>query len=481
MGVGHATEPLLNLRHTKIVATLGPASKEPATVRDLLAAGVDVVRLNFSHGDHESHAAAYREVRAAARALGRPVAVLADLCGPKIRVGRLAGGEVELRNGETVTLTTRDVVGAPGLIPSQYAGLPQDVTPGCRVLLADGLMELRVEAVASDEVNCFVVHGGVLRDHKGINLPGTPVSAPALTVKDHDDALFAIELGVDFVALSFVRRAADIAELRTLLPPGSSARLIAKIEKPEAMDCIEEIVATADGIMIARGDLGVELDPEAVPIAQLRLLELSCAHAKPAIVATQMLESMTHEPLPTRAEVSDVATAVFSEADAVMLSAETASGNYPVRAVTMMDRIARRAETRSWHAGLGVGPGEAASSLRGPLRVAAARATAQLARDLRVPCILVFSLGGSTASLVAAMRPTAPILAVTSRETTWRQMSLLWGVIPVLREDARPEGIHELARELTLGMGLGAPGQYVLALSGFGRAENPPAITMVEL
>jgi len=471
---------VLKRRRTKIVATLGPSSSDPDTVRALIEAGVDVVRLNFSHGDHAGHAAAYATVRAAAAELERPVAVLADLCGPKIRVGRLEGGAIQLVTGTEVTVTTRDVVGADGLIPSQYAGLPGDVVAGSRVLLADGLMELSVVAVAGDEVRCRVVHGGTLKDHKGINLPGTAVSAPALTEKDRVDARFALGLGVDFLALSFVRDAADLDELRALLPPGSPARLIAKIEKPEAMERIEAIVGAADGLMVARGDLGVELDPEAVPIAQLRLLELARAHGKPAIVATQMLESMVADPQPTRAEVSDVATAVFSGADAIMLSAETASGRHPVRVVQMMDRIARRAEGHQWSANLAAQPAPGPVPERLSLRHAAARATAQLARDLRVRCVLVVSAGGATAELVAAMRPSAPILAVTPSEAAYRQMNLLWGVVPIHR-DAGPQDLPRLATELAGGLGLGEPGQHVLALSGFGGAANPPSLTVLEI
>ena len=474
-----APTPVLKQRRTKIVATLGPASSDPATVRELIAAGVDVVRLNFSHGDHAGHAAAYARVREAAAELERPVAVLADLCGPKIRVGKLAGGAVELEAGTEVTVTARDVLGTPGVIPSQYDGLPGDVAPGSRVLLADGRMELRVLEVAGDDVRCIVVHGGTLGEHKGINLPGTPVSAPALTEKDRADARFAVGLGVDFLALSFVRDAADLDQLRALLPPSSPTRLIAKIEKPEAMERIEEIVVAADGLMVARGDLGVELDPEAVPIAQLQLLELGRAHAKPTIVATQMLESMIEDPQPTRAEVSDVATAVFSGADAIMLSAETASGRHPVRAVTIMDRIARRAEGHQWSANL-VAEARGPVADRLPLRVAAARATAQLARDLRVRCILVISAHGATAEMVAAMRPSAPILAVTPSDAAWRQMALLWGVVPILR-DAGPGDLPRLATDLARGLGLGEPGQYVLALSGFGGAANPPALCMLEI
>jgi pyruvate kinase len=474
------TTELLKRRRTKIVATLGPASSAPERVRELLAAGVDVVRLNFSHGDHDGHAAACANVREAAAGLDRPVAVLADLCGPKIRVGRLADGAAVLRDGETVTVTTRDVVGSAGVIPSQYAGLPGDVVPGSRVLLADGRMELRVTEVDAEDVRCLVVHGGRLSDHKGINLPGTAVSAPTLTEKDRIDARFALALGVDFIALSFVRSAADVDELRALLPPGATTRLIAKIEKPEALEDIDAIVRAADGLMVARGDLGVELEPEAVPIAQLALLELGRAHAKPTIVATQMLESMIEDPQPTRAEVSDVATAVFSAADAVMLSAETASGSHPVRAVAMMDRIARRTEAHQWWTGL-AGERREAATPAGDVRSAAARATAQLARDLRVRCILVVSGDGATAAMVAAMRPAAPILAVTPSEATWRQTALLWGVVGVLRPEASPLDLPGLARDLARELELGEPGQHVLALSGFGDAANPPALTVLEL
>lgn len=474
-----APTPALIRRRTKIVATLGPASADPGTIRELIAAGVDVVRLNFSHGDHPGHATAFARVREAAAELERPVAVLADLCGPKIRVGKLAGGTAELATGTEVTLTAREVLGTAEVIPSQYDGLPGDVSAGSRVLLADGLLELRVLEVSGDDVRCLVVHGGTLTNHKGINLPGTPVSAPALTPKDRADARFAVELGVDFLALSFVRAAADLEELRSLLPHGSPIGLIAKIEKPEAMERIEEIVAAADGLMVARGDLGVELEPEAVPIAQLQLLDLGRAHAKPTIVATQMLESMIGHPQPTRAEVSDVATAVFGGADAIMLSAETASGLHPVRAVAIMDRIARRAEGHQWSANLTErAHGPAADQL--PLRLAAARATEQLARDLRVRFILVVSTGGATAEFVAAMRPSAPIVAVTPGEAAWRQMGLLWGVLPILR-DAGPEDLPRLATELAGELEMGAPGQYVLALSGFGDAARPPGLTVLEI
>ncbi len=312
----------LRRRRTKIVATVGPACRDPAVLEDLLRAGVNVFRLNLSHGDHAGHRANFANIQSAAAAAGAAIAVLADLCGPKIRVGSFAGGSITLKSGQTVTVTTRDVLGEPGLIPSQYPALAEDVRPGDRILLDDGMLELHVDSVAGSDIACTVTAGGVLKDRKGMNLPGVLVSSPALTDKDRDDARFALDLGVDFLALSFVRRPSDVADLKSLIAAaGSTAPVIAKIEKPEALDAIDEILDAADGLMVARGDLGVELAPEAVPIVQHDLIERARRRHKPIIVATQMLESMVEHPRPTRAEVSDVSHAVFAGADAVMLSA----------------------------------------------------------------------------------------------------------------------------------------------------------------
>lgn len=469
---------LLRRRRTKIVATLGPASTDPRTVRELIGAGVDVFRMNMSHGDHETHRKAHAEVRAAATEAGQPVAILADLCGPKIRVGRFPDGPILLEDGTGVTVTTRDVPGRPGLIPSQYKALADDVQPGCRLLLADGLLELTVDRVEGTEVACTVVHGGVLSDRKGINLPDVTVSAPALTPKDRQDAAFALELGVEYFALSFVRHAGDVEDLRALLPPGDATRIIAKIERPEALDAADAILDAADGIMVARGDLGVELPPEAVPVAQRRLVAQARAKSKPCIVATQMLESMIEHSQPTRAEVSDVSTAVFSGADAVMLSAETAAGSYPVHAVAMMDRIARRIEGYQWSEGtFRTDSPEPEGAI--PLHTALARATAQLSRDLRVRAIVVFSASGATAEVVAGARPAAPVLAATTDQRTFRQMNLLWGVVPVLVDDAELDDPRGLARRLTRTLDLASPGEFVLAVAGVAGAatDQAPSIT----
>jgi pyruvate kinase len=468
---------LLKRRRTKIVATLGPGSSDAATVERLVAAGVNVFRLNFSHGDHATHEAAAKEVRRAAGVAGAPVALLADLCGPKIRVGRFPGGSVELVDGEQVTVTTRDVLGGPGLIPSQYGALAADVTPGCRILLADGLLELRVDAVDGTEVTCTVVHGGTLGDRKGMNLPDVEPSAPCLTEKDKADATFAAALGVDYLALSFVRRPRDVTQLRELLGPGGGPRIIAKIEHPAALGCIEEIVDVADGIMVARGDLGVELRPEEVPVIQRELVLMGRARRKPVIVATQMLESMIEHPQPTRAEVSDVSTAVLTGADAVMLSAETATGRHPIAAVEMLDRIARQIEGHLWSSG-GFQFPEAQRVEPFALEDAVARSTAQLSRDLAVRAVIVLSSAGDTARVLSSARPAAPLVAVAADEGAACGMALLWGVVPqVVRRAGGGEGL-EVARRLATDLGLASAGQRVLVVDGFDADSGEPTPTI---
>jgi pyruvate kinase len=470
---------LLQRRRTRIVATLGPASSGPAELERLIRAGVDVFRLNLSHGGHAEHRAAFAEVRRVSGELNQPVAVLADLCGPKIRVGRFADGRVELCAGQPVVVTTRPVLGGPGLIPSQYAALAHDVRPGDRLLLDDGLLELRVEKVDDTEVYCCVTTGGPLKDHKGMNLPGVPVSAPALTDKDRDDARFALELGVDWLALSFVRRPAEVEELRALTAAlGRPTPVVAKIEKPEAVSAIDEVLAAADGLMVARGDLGVELPPEAVPIVQQELVLKARRACKPVIVATQMLESMVEHARPTRAEVSDVSHAVFSGADAVMLSAETSVGAHPVKAVEMMDRVARQVEGWQWVEGSfrSITAGEAPPGTAPlPLHAAVARSTAQLSRDLQVRAVVVPTRSGATAAAVSATRPAAPVLALTLDPAVCRRVNLLWGVVPRLVEPPDFERPQVVARRLARELGLAREGQYVLLVAGFG--EKEPMIT----
>ena len=474
--------PALKRRRTKIVATVGPSSTDPETLGRLIRAGVNIFRLNMSHGDHTTHRTAYERIRAVATQLEEPIAILADLCGPKIRVGRFVGGAIELEDGAAVTVTTREVMGEPGLIPSQYEALAEDLKSGDRILLSDGLLELRVEQIEGTEIQCSVVHGGTLKDRKGMNLPGVAVSAPSLTDKDRVDAQFAVELGVEFLALSFVRRASDVHELRSLLPHGSQIAIIPKIERPEALDDIDAILEAADGIMVARGDLGVEMPPEDVPIVQRALVSRARALRKPTIVATQMLESMIENPQPTRAEVSDVANAVLSGADAVMLSGETAAGAYPVRAVEIMDRTARRAEGYLWAEGaFGSITHADVAHPPVPLHVAVARSTALLSRDLEVRGIVVFTTSGVTAGVVAAARPAAPILVVTPDVSTCRRINLLWGVIPISVSEQDPIRRRPLARKLVRDLGLAKSGDHILSVSGFGApgVENAPTVTVL--
>ncbi|HEX9730073.1 MAG TPA: pyruvate kinase [Gemmatimonadales bacterium] len=483
MPISTTRSPLLR-RRTKIVATLGPASASPEMVEHLIDAGTDVFRLNMSHGEQAGHAEVYATVRAVAARLGKPVGILADLCGPKIRTGVFATGSVELTEGATVTVTTRSVTGTADLIPSQYEALASDVKPGSRILLDDGNLELRVVQVDGSEVACRVIVGGTLRDRKGMNLPDVAVSAPSLTSKDRDDARFALDLGVDFLALSFVRRREDVLQLRAIVErAGAGVAIVSKIEKPEALDAIESILEVSDAIMVARGDLGVELPPERVPVAQSQLVDLARAHGKPVIVATQMLESMIEHPRPTRAEVSDVATAVFGGADAVMLSAETASGRHPVAAVSMMDRVARDAEGYQWQRGAF---GDARSTAGGVVMAvedAVARATAGLSRDLMVRAIVVFSRTGHSASIASAWRPQAPIIAASANESTCRRLMLSWGTIPVHGSDVAATEFPAVARRLAREAGLAEHGDFVLLVSGFqpDAAASAPAVTVLQV
>ena len=476
---------LLKYRRTKIVATLGPSSDNDVTIEALIDAGVDVFRLNMSHGTHDSHRAAYERVRRIAAKRKRPTAVLVDLSGPKIRVGRFRDGKISLSLGQSVTVTTRDVAGDSKVIPSQYDGLARDVRRGDRILLDDGNLELEVQQVEGTDVDAVVRTGGVLKDHKGMNLPGVGLSAPSLTEKDREDAAFALELGADLMALSFVRHADDVRELRDLIKKlGGRAAIISKIERPEALENIERIVDASDGIMVARGDLGVELPPESVPLVQSQLIDLGRSRSKPVIVATQMLESMIEVPRPTRAEVSDVATAVHHGTDAVMLSAESASGNHPVEAVKMMDTIARQTEAYMWKQ-RAFGALTDDDDLRRPLAIpeALARSTAQLSRDLMARSILVISRSGRTSAILSSSRPAAPIIATSHDPQTCRTTSLLWGVVPVLTEPDELEEPHVLARQLASELGLGSVGQKVLIVRGLG--DNPihdlPSITVARL
>ena len=476
---------LLKQRRTKIVATLGPASSEVKTLSRLLQAGVNMFRLNMSHGDHDSHAALVKNIRKSMRETGITAAIMADLCGPKIRTGKFRDGTVKLGRGADVTLTVRNVPGDETLIPSQYKQLHKDVAPGDRILLNDGLITLEVKAKQGTEVYCRVVHGGNISDHKGINMPDSIVSTPALTSKDKKDAVFALEQGVDYLSLSFVRTANEIHKLRRIIQRHDSpAHIIAKIETPMALQNIAEILQASDAIMVARGDLGVELNPEEVPVAQMQLIDKARQANRPVIVATQVLESMITNARPTRAEVSDISYAVSSGADAMMLSAESSVGKYPVNSIKMMDRAIRYTESYRWrHGTFGTFGLEMDEVLPLAFGHAISNATSQLSRDLLVRAIVVVSRSGMSAVTVSAARPAAPIIGITDRRDVWRKMQLMWGVIPTCVRNVKVKNINELARQKTMGYRLAQRGDYILLVQGFHarKSENIPSVSVLQV
>ncbi|MEA3245963.1 MAG: pyruvate kinase, partial [Gemmatimonadota bacterium] len=398
---------------TKIVCTLGPASSDPGTIRALVDAGMNVARINFSHGTHDDHARVIAAVRRVAHEAGQPVAILADLQGPRIRIGAL-DAPLDVADGEELTFAPEHEASGHD-VPVTYDDMARDVRAGGRVLVNDGLLEFTVLTVTGNRVRVRAVHGGRITSHKGMNLPGTDVSAPSLTDKDRDDITFAVAQDVAYVALSFVRRSEDVEELRALLPKGML--IVAKIEKDSAVDRIEAILRVSDAVMVARGDLGVELPFERVPLEQKRIIALAQRYGRPVITATQMLESMIEHPRPTRAEANDVANAVLDGTDAVMLSAETASGQYPVLAAEAMHRIAAAAETYPVARGVGLDrlePGTAG------IEETIASATVTAVRLIGARCVIVFTKSGFSARVVAGRRPTVPIVALTDQDRTWR-------------------------------------------------------------
>lgn len=416
------------VRGTKIVATVGPSCEDKDQLERLLKAGVDVFRLNFSHGEHQQKAEWIASIRELSRQQQRAVSILGDLQGPKIRTGMMKGGGQQLSKGQEVVITTAEIEGADGQIPTVYQALPQDVVTGDQILLDDGLLELVVLRVVAGEVHCRVKVGGLLKDRKGINLPGVKVSAPAMTEKDLLDLQFCIEQELDWVALSFVRSAAEVSQLKQLIyQQESQIKVIAKIEKPEAVEAFDSILDATDGVMVARGDLGVEVPSEQVPLIQKMIIRKCNQLGKPVITATQMLESMIGNPRPTRAETSDVANAILDGTDAVMLSGETAAGLYPVEAVKVMDRIARDIEADPL---LHKRHFEFKPTVDGyrNLPEAIGQAACEVAKNVGATAILAFTQTGSTAALVAKYRPGLPILAVTPSQQVRRQLALYGGV-----------------------------------------------------
>jgi pyruvate kinase len=419
-------------RKAKIVCTLGPSSNTAPIIRDLIRSGMDVARLNFSHGTNEDKARLISTIREVATAENRPLCILQDLQGPKIRTGRLKyRTPVALKAGSRITITPRDIAGTHAVISTTFKTLAREVQPGARILLSDGLIELRVRSLQGDDVECDVVNGGMLGEHKGINLPGTIVSVPSLTEKDEIDLKFGLAHGVDMVAISFIRTAADVQAVREKIREfRGDVWVIAKLEKPQAIEHLEEILEISDGVMVARGDLGVEMPPEKVPIIQKHVIRRATAWRKPVITATQMLESMIENPRPTRAEASDVANAIFDGSDAVMLSAETASGKYPREAVRMMAKIITETEAQ-----LAAEPAHRRRS-NGKLSISETicESVAHAAQELDMRAISVYTETGTTARLISKYRPKTDIYAFSYVPSVCNRVNLLWGVAPIICE-----------------------------------------------
>jgi pyruvate kinase len=457
-------------RRAKIVATIGPATHEERMIRELIKAGINVTRINFSHGDYKDHAESIKRIRSASRFLDQPVTILQDLQGPKIRTGEITDNQVEIKAGQLLTLTTKKVLGDEHTVFVDYEDLPQSVRPQGRILLDDGNLELMVKSIGTDSVKTEVILGGILKSHKGVNLPGANLNIQAFTDKDKRDLAFGLEQGVDAIALSFVRSAQDISRLKQeiacLAPDRIDTPIIAKLERPEALDNLHDIIHAVDGVMVARGDLGVEMSPEAVPIAQKQIIRMANSHIKIVITATQMLESMINNPRPTRAEASDVANAIFDGSDAVMLSGETAVGKYPIKVVEMMDAIICQAEQHitEW------GPGKATLSEDIPQDDALfiTRAASELAHDRDVAAIAVFTSSGRTARMMSKGRPEVPILAFTPEERTYQRMSMMWGVTPHLVPQAETVEVMLTHVEAAIIASTNLkPGQEVVLLAGF--------------
>ncbi|MEE2628579.1 MAG: pyruvate kinase [Candidatus Latescibacterota bacterium] len=463
------------MRRAKIVCTIGPASRSLDVLRALVDAGMDVARLNFSHGSHADHAAVVADLRRVADEAGRPLAILQDLQGPKIRLGTLQGGAVQLSTGARFVLTTEEIEGDADRASTTYKALPSDVTQGDDILLSDGLLRLRVDGVNGEDITCTVVDGGHLRQRAGINLPGAELSVPSMTEKDLADLAFGVEQGVDWVALSFVRSAADVDALKAELARlQADAGVIAKLEKPQAIDALDAIVDTADAIMVARGDLGVEMSPERVPFIQKTIIRACAAAGKPVITATQMLESMIENPRPTRAEASDVANAVFDGTDAVMLSGETAMGAHPIHAVQMMHRIVSEAERN-----VAAQPEmrrrarrEAALSFSDAI----AEAAGQVAADTKAAAIVAFTQSGFSAKLIARSRPQTRIYAFTPHRRVQRRLCAHWGLEP--RHAAyleRTQDMIEVVEQQLLEEGIVRAGDSLVFLAGM--PSNRPGTT----
>ncbi|WP_337099607.1 pyruvate kinase [Paenibacillus sp. YIM B09110] len=454
------------MRKTKIVCTIGPSSESLENTKKLIKAGMNVARLNFSHGDFEEHGNRIKNIRLANAELGTSVAVLLDTKGPEIRLGKLKEEPIELIQGDAITLTTEEILGDRTRIPITYSNLPNDVTVGSTVLIDDGLIGLTVESVEGTEIHCRIVNNGPIKSKKGVNVPGVKISLPGITEKDANDIIFGIEQGIDFVAASFVRKASDVLEIRELLERHNAGhiQIISKIENQEGVDNLDEILEVSDGLMVARGDLGVEIPAEEVPLVQKNMIKKCNRVGKPVITATQMLDSMQRNPRPTRAEASDVANAIFDGTDAIMLSGETAAGKYPVESVQTMARIAERAEAALEYREIFT---KQANAQQTSVTEAVSQAVANSALDLSAKAIITSTQSGFTARMVSKYRPKSPIVAVTTDERVMRRLALIWGVLPVKGEDAdTTDAMFENAVKGGMSTGLLSLGDTVIITAG---------------
>jgi len=473
----------LRWRRTKIIATIGPSTDSEKSIDELIKSGVNVFRLNMSHGDHTYHQQVFNRIRRCSKKAGSTIAILMDLCGPKIRVGLFENGSIFLKRSAKVIVSCANGEGQDGLIISQYKQLYKDVKPGERVLLDDGNLECRVESIQGKNVHCKVVYGGELKNNKGMNLPDSIVSVSSFTAKDEEDVKLAMQLGADFVALSFVRTVKDVQDLKNYMrKTNKEIPIVAKIEKPEAVKNIDEIVASAYGIMIARGDLGIELPAEEVPLIQKEIINKARAQNSPVIVATQMMESMIVNARPTRAEVGDVANAAMSSADAVMLSAETAAGKYPIKAVKIMDKVLREIERYQWEKEQ-FGDVIEKSDKPTSSRRAIAHAANTLAKELTLQGILVPTNSGNTAAVLSSCRPSSPLLGISACEVTCRKLALHWGIIPFLMKKKKVRDWHVLSQEISERCKLAKTGDRVLLVSGFNEDEalNEPVLKIIKV
>ena len=454
------------MRRAKILATIGPASRDPAVFEAMLAAGLNGVRINMSHGTHEEKAADIRRARSAAEKMNRPLAVLVDLAGPKIRTRSLKSHlPVQLKAGQTFTITTAEIEGDVSRVATNYPGMPQDVHAGDRILLDDGAIELRVEKTTSTDVVTRVINGGMLGERKGINLPGIKLPIPSLTEKDRDDLKWAAQQGVDYFALSFVRSAEDCRHAKELIKQaGSKAPLVAKIEKAEAIDYLDQIIEAADGVMVARGDLGVETSVELVPVYQKQIIERANEAGKVVFTATQMLQSMVENPRPTRAEATDVANAVWDGSDCVMLSGETATGKYPVAAISTMARIIETAETRNQRRSI---VSRLVGRQSGRVSRALCEAAAFAADEMNTRIIAVFTESGLMARRLSSLRPDQRIVALTSSREAIDQLALIWGVDSVMTQPSRStEELLKVGEQTLLQAGVVDLGETIVIMAG---------------